>query len=403
MKRTAYIVGARLSSGISGYIILSLVANQLSASQFATLSTVQACIFLSLVFFDSGITQFAVRETAGSPEWQEQAIRYQNIRITIHIALATGILLVHLCGLLPGVRTGLICAAAAMLLSNALVMDWLLYSRDEKNLWAVKALVTSGLNVIIAVALLFTLVQPEAVLLGVAFSNLAGWLYLRTKYPKWSFVPTLPTRSEIKYSSQLAAGAAVCHTAYNTPLLLASFLADNKIFVTYALLYRLFSASTMFIPTLVEFKAAKEIARIKIQQDRGHLEVFSRLGIICLTVCSPMLLLPNDLIHTALSTAIELEKYLIEANHLDAVKIALLLYCADFSSQRTAFIFDQKKLLVTSSALGILVAGIALTSEFIFSPQPGPFNWFHPLFAYQATSTTLVLVTMSINRRRKAI
>ena len=403
MRNTAYLIGARISSGISGYLILSFAANQLSASQFATLSTVQAGIFLSLVFVDSGITQYAVRETAGNPEWQEKANRFQNIRITIHITLALGVALVHLSGLLPSAGTGLIYATAMMLLSNALVMDWLLFSRDEKSYWSVKALVTSGINVTTAVTLLFLLDLPEAVLLGVTFSNIAGWLYLRTKYPKWSFAPALPTRSEITRSSQLAATAIVCHTAYNAPLLIASILAGDKVFAIYALLYRLFSASTMFIPTLVEFKTAKEIAKIKKNHKRGHLEVFSHLGLISLLVCSPILLLPNNLIYAILSAAIEIERFQIETNHLDAIKIALLLYCADFASQRTAYIFDQRKTLVTSGIFGVLIAATVLAFEILLNHQPDPFSWFHPLFAYQATSTSLVLITMTISRRRELI
>ncbi len=401
MKRTAWIVGARIASGLSGYLILAVAANHLTAAQFATLSTLQTCIFLSHVFFDSGITQLAIKETAGSRAWRELVEKYQNIRLTIHIVLAIGILLAQWSGLLPSSGAWMTCATAMVMFSNALVVDWVLFSQDDKSQWAAKALVTSGVNIVITVTLLVTLSHAGAVLLGVALSNTAGWLYLRNKYQRASFTLTLPKWTEIRHSSQLALGTALFHTAYNTPLLLVTYFADNKISAMFALLYRLFSASTLFIPTLVEFAAAKELTKLKNHQGKGHLEVFSRLVFQSLLVCSPMLLLPNHLIYEILSAAIDLDKFLVKQNDLDYVKVALLLYCADFCSQRTAFIFDQKKLLVAGGAFGLLVAGAVLATELTSHSSPGSFNWFHPLFAYQASSMSLVLVTMSVIRHRR--
>lgn len=401
MKKSALVIAARTLSGLSGYLVLAIAANHLTAAQFAALSLLQTIIFLSQIVFDSGLTQLATRETAGSPDWRLQASAYQNSRLTIHAGLAALLIVVHASGLIPTQDRWLPLVAALALLSNALVLDWLLFSRQEQRLWAIKVLITAGSNVLITAGLLIVSSRPEAVLAGVVLTNLAGWIYLHAQGMAGPFRLTLPSKQTAQHALQLSLGAMLSHAAYNTPLLMATAMQANTFGAAFAILYRLFSAMTLFVPTLLEFAVAREIAALKKGENLGHLKVLFRLLTISLLVCCPVIVVPSHYLHFVFSLAIDLGKYQINPEDLNYIKVALLLFSVDYCFQRTAFVFDCRKLIVGSAVGGLLVAGAVLyvTASDMKSMEPA--TWFHPLFAYQATSALVILANMtSLNRRK---
>lgn len=401
MKKSALVIAARTLSGISGYLVLAIAANQLTAAQFAALSLLQTIIFLSQIVFDSGLTQLATRETAGSLDWRLQASAYQNIRLTIHAGLAALLTLAHAAGLIPTQDSWLPLVAALTLLSNALVLDWLLFSRQEQRLWAIKVLITAGSNVLITAGLLFASSRPEAVLAGVALTNLAGWIYLRTQGMAGRFRLALPGRRTAEHALQLSLGATLFHAAYNVPLLMATAMHASTSGAAFAILYRLFSAMTLFVPTLLEFAVAREIAALKRGHSHGHLKVLLRLLTISLLVCSPVIMVPSPHLHAAFSLAIDLGKYQINPGDFNYVKAALVLFSVDYCFQRTAFVFDRRKLIIGSAIGGLLIAGVVLALSANDMKSMEPVNWFHPLFAYQATSALIILANMTSLHRRK--
>jgi len=401
VKKSALVIAARTLSGLSGYLVLAIAANHLTVAQFAALSLLQTIIFLSQIVFDSGLTQLATRETAGSADWRQQASTYQNSRLTIHTGLAALLIVIHAAGLIPTQDLWLPLVAALTLLSNALVLDWLLFSRQEQRLWAIKVLITSGSNVLITAGLLIVSSRPEAVLAGVALTNLAGWIYLHTQGMTAPLRLALPGKQTARHALQLSLGSMLFHAAYNTPLLMATAMHASTSGAAFAILYRLFSAMTLFVPTLLEFAVAREVAALKAGGSHGHLKVLFRLLTISLLVCSPVIVVPSHHLHAAFSLAIDLDKYQINPKDFNYIKVALLLFCVDFCFQRTAFVFDRRKLIVGSAVGGLLVAGavLALTVNAIKYLEPA--TWFHPLFAYQTTSALLILVNMTSLHRKK--
>lgn len=401
MKKSALVITARTISGLSGYLVLAIAANHLTAAQFATLSLLQTIIFLSQVVFDSGLTQLATRETAGSSDWRLQAAAYQNNRLTIHSGLAGILIIAYAIGLIPAEDRWSPLVSALALLSNALVSDWLLFSRQEQRLWAVKVLIAAGCNVIVTAGLLMASSGPAAVLTGVALTNLAGWIFLRTKGMAWPFRLALPGRQTAQHALQLSLGAILFHAAYNTPLLMATTMHASTSGAAFAVLYRLFSAMTLFIPTLLEFAVAREVATLKKNQGHTHLKVLLRFLTISLLVCSPVILVPDHHLYSSFSLAIDLGKYQINPEDFNYIKVALFLFSVDYCFQRTAFVFDRRKLIVGSAVGGLLVAGSVLTITINDMDPVEPSTWFHPLFAYQVTSALLILATMTSLHSRK--
>ena len=158
---------------------------------------------------------------------------------------------------------------------------------------------------------------------------------------------------------------------------------------------------TLFVPTLLEFAVAREVAALKKGESHGHLNVLFRLVTISLLVCSPVIVVPSYYLHSVLSLVINLGKYDIKPEDFNYVKAALLLFSVDFCFQRTAFVFDRRKLIVGSAVGGLIVAGAVLA--FIASDMKfmEPAAWFYPLFAYQVTSALLIFANMRPLHRRK--
>jgi O-antigen/teichoic acid export membrane protein len=401
VKKSTLVIAARALSGLSGYLVLAIAANHLTAAQFATLSLLQTIIFLSQIIFDSGLTQLATRETAWCLDWRQQASAYQNSRLTIHAGLAGLLTLAYAAGLIPTQDSWLPLMAGLTLLSNALVLDWLLFSRQEQRLWAIKVLITAGSNVLITAGLLIVSNRPEAVLAGVVLTNLAGWIYLSTQGIAGRLRLALPSMRMAQHALQLSLGATLFHAAYNVPLLMATAMHASTSGATFAILYRLFSAMTLFVPTLLEFAVAREIASLKSGHSHGHLKVLLRLLTISLLVCSPVIMVPSNHLHAAFSLAIDLGKYQINPGDFNYVKGALILFIVDYCSQRTAFVFDRRKLIVGSAVGGLLVAGVVLALILNDVKSMEPTTWFHPLFAYQTTSALLILANMTPLHRMK--
>jgi O-antigen/teichoic acid export membrane protein len=403
MKKSALVIAARSISGLSGYLVLAIAANHLTAAQFAALSLLQTIIFLSQIVFDSGLTQLATRENAGSPDWRLQASAYQNSRLTVHAGLAALLMVFHAAGLIPTPTQGswLPLVAALALLSNAFVLDWLLFARQEQRLWAIKVLITAGSNVLITAGLLIVFSRPEAVLAGVALANLAGWIYLHTQGMTWQVRLAHPSRQTSKHALQLSLGAMLFHAAYNAPLLMATAMHASTSGAAFAILYRLFSAMTLFVPTLMEFAVAREVAALKKGESHGQLKVLFRLLTISLLVCSPVIVMPSHHLHATFALAIDLGKYQINPEDFNYIKVALLLFSVDYCSQRTAFVFDRRKLIIGSAVGGLLAAGAVLALTVNDLKAIEPVAWFHPLFTYQVTSALLILANMTSLHRRE--
>lgn len=392
MKNSIIVISARAISGLSGYVILAIAANLLTASQFAELTLVQTVIFLFLIFFDAGLIQLATRETAGSENWKHLADQFQGIRYTIHIVSTLLLILLSVFGFIQTQDPWLPTTAAIALLTNSLVLDWILFCRQEQRLWAKKILITALTNFAVTATFLALFKQPSSVLVGTSVMNALGWLYLYKKQLTTLPKPILPTARNVRTSAQFSFSAILFHSAYNTPLLVATSWAGGMTAGAFSVLYRLFSASTMFVPTLIDFAVAREVSKLKTGSAAAYAKIFARLFFISLSLSLPIIVIPTEYLHSVFSLAIDLAKFQISPSDFNVLKAALILFSFDFCCQRTAYVLDHRRLLIVSSIAGLLasavVFGLMLSSIVATTMQA----WFYPLFAYQTTTTTLILL-----------
>lgn len=387
-------------SGLSGYIILAAAANRLTPAQFAELTLMQTAMFLLQTAFDSGMVQYATRETSGSPDWRSSADRFQGIRLTTHAVVAGLFLLVVWLGIRPRTDASLPIAAALALFSNAFVADWLVISRQEHLTWSLKVLLCATVNVVVASTLLIFCAQPSVILVAVVSTNISGWIYLRRKAMLRGLVFRMPRRQDLSVAMQLSVAAMLFHAAYNAPLVVATGSQRDASGAAFAVLYRIFSALTLFVPLLLEFATAREIARLKTGQAIPQVRVFGRLLSIGLTLCVPVVLIPNGYLHLAILQAIDLDKYGILVPQIGFLKVALLLFCIDYASQRAIYVSDHRRLMIASAAAGLAAAAVILVLTARGNLGSGPEAWFYPLFGYQAVAATLVMCQFVRRDRR---
>jgi O-antigen/teichoic acid export membrane protein len=398
LKQSALIFSARALSGFSGYAVLAVAANHLTSAQFAALAFLQTAIFLSLIIFDSGVTQLATRETAGAESARQKIAEYQSIRITIHAGLSVLLLLTQLPPLGDSSNIWLVLLASIALSSNAFVIDWVLYSCQQHRLWAIKTVISAATNVCITSGLLLIFSRPEAVLSGIVFSNISGWLYLRNRHSLWPIRLSLPNMRQTKVAFELSVGTILFHSAYSAPLLIATSTPTDKPGAAFAVLYRIFSALTLFVPTVLEFAVAREIAKRNGGVNRDPIRICLGFFVVSFAVCVPIVLIPSRYIFLGLSPALDLDKFNVEESDILFLKLALFLFCLNYASQRAAFVSDFRKTIIVSSFLGLLVGGCVLASTVQYAASSGSTYWFYPLFAYQMTSVGLIILSMTHSR-----
>lgn len=395
LPNSILIIIARLSSGVNGFIILALAANLLTVVQFGEVALFQTIIFLLSMSFDAGTTQYAIRETAGNSNWQKLEERFQGIRYTMHLVMGLLLSLMVFFGVIFTEDSWLPAASLLALMTNSLNLDWMLICRQEQRIWANKMIISSIANVVSTATLLALLKQPTAVLLGICITNIVGWFYLRRKGRTSSFTVVLPTYSEIRKSTQLTLSSVLVHSGYNTPLLVATAWVGGLTAGAFAGLYRVFSASTMLIPPFVEFSVSREISKIKIFKSIVYWKIYSRLLLFCAVLISPIMLTPAAYLHALFSKAIELTKFQIISSDFNLVKVAILLYCFEYCAQKTAYILDQRKILIMSSFFGLLGCIIFILLLLAWGQIITAHIWFYPLYCYQGIAAVLIITMLA--------
>lgn len=397
------IIFARTVSGLSGYVVLGLAANKLTPSQFAELALFQTLIFLTQVFFDSGVVQLATRESAGNPAWRQLTSEYQRVRYTTALTVGALFCAVGLLGWLPTADLALFAASAACLISAPLNADWVLFSQQERRKWAFKIILVGLSNVLLGFLLLHFRSEPSAVLVATALSNALAGLYLY--HSKLIAAPgiRMPSKQQIRAAMQLSISGMLIHTGYNLPVAVATSALGGFSAGSFACLYRLFSACTMFVPPVLEFTVTREIARLRgATVGRAGIRVLAEFILTALLLISPVVVCPTEWLHDLASTVIDLGKYGISPDHMNLVKVALVLYCLEFSTQRTAYALGHRRLLIVSSVAGLGVAIPFLTWTVTLAAASGPIEpagWFYPIFAYQLLASSALLHRISCPKR----
>jgi hypothetical protein len=395
------IVAARLVSGLSGYVVLAFAANRLTAGQFAELALFQTIVFLVQITFDSGLVQYANQRVAGQSDWRGLVGSFQHVRYAVHLVAATVMLAVWLLGGLASADPWLAPVCALALLSTPLNADWVLVSRQQQNAWAAKAMLCGAVNVAASLIFLMLGAQPSAVLGGVVATNLAGGLYLYGR----GFVGRpglgLPTTDQLRGAAQLSISGMLVHGGYNLPMLAVTAWVGGIAAGSYACLYRIFSAATLFVPPVVDFAVAREIAaQTQRTPPQGLLHVWLRLVPASVALVLPVLLTPVGLLHQLIGLAIDLPKFQIQPEHFQIVKLALLGYCIDLCAQRSAYVLNRRRLLLAGTALG-LAAGLGAIALALRS-APAPAAWFHAVLAFQVCSSATILAAGAFLHHRRS-
>jgi len=399
----ALLIAARLLSAGAGYVVLAYSANKLQPGVFGELAFYQSLQFLATVLFDAGIVQAATRRAAGAPNLLQVAKEYQSIRTLLH-ALAA-LLIFGVASLRTSASDPLLAVGCAIaVFSNLLNTDWLLIAAGLRKKWAQKATIVGLSNVIFTVFLFALLEGPSAVLLGQATANGAGAVFLAVNRLLSLGWPRLPSSQQLRDAAALSSANIATHTAYSLPLLVAAAFAPPLVAGSFACMFRIFSASALFVPITTDFAAARMIAerRGSTSQEAKPARGLAFLLASCLLAVLPFLLAPNDVLLRAFGAAIDLQKYGISSSDFLMYKLVLLLYCLDFGAQRYAFVLADNRALLLATGGGLLLCGLAtiwtLNADFASAT-----SWFIPLLMFQSFTALLAAGLAVRNPRRSTV
>ncbi|HXF93569.1 MAG TPA: oligosaccharide flippase family protein [Nitrospiraceae bacterium] len=379
----AFLLLGRVVSAASGYLILAYSANYLEPIAFSELSFYQALQFLTIIALDSGTTQAATRYLAGECEWRSLARSYQGLRTGTHGISAMVLVVIAALGFVRPDDELLPFACALALLSNTFNADWLLIALDWRRVWATKTIIVGLTNALSTILIFHFYPRSSVVFIALSLANLVGALYLRWQGLVLASKPRLPSSGQLHDSFTQSVASMATHTAYNLPLLSATSLTPGEIGGAFACLYRIFSASTLFVPLITDFAVARLIARSKSGENRiSPLFGLTLILANCGAAVVPFLLTPNHILFDAFAATIHLSKFDLSVGDFLFYKISLFLYCLEFGLQRLSYAVNNNRAMAFSTISGLIACIIAVYLLYKFQPPEGAW-WFVPLYVYQ--------------------